>query len=102
MTSSRIASKVILDLIDDAYTNVMGHLSFHEDSVIADGKFFWAGKSGVNVHTVNVGNHQQTWGVLGAALFALGDFMFRIGMEAGACYFTIIDENNQVGRGAIV
>lgn len=101
MTSPRIASNVILNLIDDAYTNVMGHLSFHGDSVIIDGMFFWAGEGGVNIHTFNDGNHQQTWGVLSSALYALGDFMFRIGTEAGACYFTITDGNHIVGRGVI-
>lgn len=102
MTSSTIASKVILDLLDEAYITVMGHISFHGDSIIADAGFFWAGENGVDLHTFNTNNHQQTWGVLGAALFALRDFMFKIGTEAGACYFTIIDGNNQVARGSII
>ena len=102
VTSSSIASKVILNLLDDAYTNVMGHISFHGDSVIADAKFFWAGENGVNLNTFNTNNHQQTWRVLGAALFALGDFMFKLGTEAGACYFTIIDGNNEVGKGTVM
>ena len=90
-----------MNLLDEAHTNVLNHISFHGDSVIADGFFSWQGEHGVMLETFNTDNHQQTWGVLGAALYALWDFMQKIGTEAGACYFTIIDGNHQVGRGVI-
>ena len=88
----------MLNLLDEAYNNVMGHISFYADSVIADGAFFWVGENGVSLKTINTNNHQQTWGVLGAALYALGDFMYKLGAEAWECYFTIIDGNAEVGK----
>ena len=50
---------------------------------------------------MNANNHQQTWGVLGAALDAVGLFMRQNGGGAGTAIFSIFDGTNMVGTGSI-
>ena len=56
----------------------------------------------MSVDTVNANNHQQTWGVLGAAIAALASYM-QEGVEAGpgSAYFVIFDGENEVGVGMV-
>ena len=45
---------------------------------------------------MNTGNHQLTWGVMGAAVEALTNFMVLYGF--GPAVFLIYDGGNLVGR----
>ena len=56
--------------------------------------------NGVELETWDSNNHQQTWGVLGAALEALDDYM-RVRGGYGAAQFTILDGQNEVGVGRL-
>ena len=80
---------------------MLSHIAIHGDGLIADGQFNWAGAAGLVLRTANANNHQQTWGVLGAALDALGAFTQQNQMVAGAAIFSIFDGMNMVGLGSI-
>lgn len=57
------------------------------------------GLGGVGVNAWNADNHQLTWGVLGAALTALLDYMRIFGN--GAITFNIFDGTHMVGHGTV-
>lgn len=80
---------------------MLGHIAIHGDGLIFDGQFNWAGAAGLMLKTANANNHQQTWGVLAAALEALLEFMRQNQMVAGAAIFSIFDGRNLVGLGSI-
>ena len=67
------------------------------------GLLIWMGgglvANGFGLLTWDSNNHQQTWGVLGAALEALEDYMRGAGY--GQVLFTIVDGPNQVGEGML-
>lgn len=48
----------------------------------------------------NSNNHQLTWGVLGTALVAIGDY-FELNGGWGAVEFAVWDGDYEVGRGRI-
>ena len=54
----------------------------------------------VALWVTNSNNHQLTWGVLGTALVAIGDYFEKNG-GWGAVQFTIWDGDNEVGRARI-
>ena len=55
---------------------------------------------GLALNVVNSNNHQTTWGVLGAALTALEDYMQSMD-KWGTAEFTIFDGTNEVGKGTL-
>lgn len=69
------------------------------DHAIAGGVFRWAGEEGLELRVHNANNHQTTYGVLGAAMSALVDYMGQNGYAAGS--FKIYDGTNYVGDGTI-
>lgn len=50
---------------------------------------------------INTNNHQLTWGVLGAAIDALRDYMSQAVTGPGESWFSIFDGQNEVGMGTI-
>ena len=72
--------------------------------------FFWLtdncggglgiGERGLVLKVANSNNHQATWGVLGAALTALQDYM-RSQDAWGTAEFTIFDGKYEVGKGTL-
>ena len=51
---------------------------------------------------MNAANHQQTWGVLAAAVEALeGAMMWGGGMGPGCGYFLVFDGGREVGVGVL-
>lgn len=99
--TKNIAGAAVLNLLDDAYTTVLSHIVIHGDGLIVDGQFSWRGAAGLVVRTANANNHQQTWGILGAALNAVGNFMRQNHIGAGPAIFSIFDGKNLVGTGSI-
>ena len=49
----------------------------------------------------NTNNHQLTWGVLGAAIDALGEYMHQAVTGPGEGWFSVFDGQNEVGMGTI-
>ena len=68
------------------------------DQPIPNGGFVASGYDLV-LWTRNANNHQQTYGVLGAALNALNNYMFT--EQIGTCTFSIYDGENMVGTGGL-
>lgn len=56
--------------------------------------------TGLVLNVANANNHQTTWGVLGAALSALKDFVAESGGFTSAT-FEIFDGVNQVATGTL-
>ena len=78
---------------------VLEYMQMLGDGVIPGGKIQWVGEDDLLLFVKNAANHQVTWGVLGEALMALGDYMSKFGY--GAATFAIFDGNSQVGQGTI-
>ena len=101
-----ITGVAVTNLLDAANDYITTHISLYQDSNIAGGSFEWTGANNLLLQIVNTNNHQVTWGVLGAAVEALGNFMrlWPPGKEAAlgyAVYFTITDGGTQVGVGTL-
>lgn len=64
---------------------------------------FQYGISNAQVYAANSNNHQMTLGVLGAALTALAEYCTHLqdttGVAPGEIHFTVVDGDNEVGRG---
>lgn len=98
-TARVIAGGAVMDLLNDAYTNIMDRIETLGDGNINGGS--WAyNQVGLALRARNANNHQTTWAVLGAAIDALMDYMGTSGFE-GACTFAIHDGDYQVGTGAL-
>ena len=84
-----------------AYNSVVAHISTSGDGLVPAGMFQVSnGATGMELLCVNAENHQITWGVLGAALNALEDFM-NSNQIWSAATFGIFDGENQVGVGSL-
>ena len=64
------------------------------------GGAFTAMSEGLGIWVKNSNNHQLTWGVLGTALVAIGDYFEQNG-GWGAVQFRIWDGDNEVAIGRI-
>ena len=53
------------------------------------------------LRTINTNNHQLTWGILEAAINALGKYMSQAVMGPGEGYFSGVDGANKGGMGAV-
>ena len=78
---------------------VLDYIELLGDDVIPNGLIEWPGTDGILLSVRNAANHRVTWGVLDAALTALGDYMSKFGY--GVARSGIFDGNNQVGQGTI-
>ncbi|MCJ1305346.1 hypothetical protein MMC08_008160, partial [Hypocenomyce scalaris] len=92
-----IASSSVVQVLTACYSAVASHILQDGDGVIEGGAFSWQGNNGITLSTMNTNNHQNTWGVIGAAIIALQDFMQENGY--GGATFSIWDGPNMVGRG---
>lgn len=71
--------------------------------------FNWYGQQGRALSIINADNHQCTWGVLGAAVLALGEWVrAEEGVGGGAaawgwrgCYFVVSDGMREVAMGTL-
>lgn len=63
--------------------------------------FNWYGGQGRALSVIDAANHQCTWGVLGAAVRALGEYMREGERGVGGCYFIISDGMREVALGTL-
>lgn len=88
-------------MILDSYNSTVLHLRESGDGLVPGGLFrLNDGVTGAEIRCMNSNNHQITWRVLGAALYALEDFMNEHQIWSGAI-FDIYDGENRVGVGSI-
>lgn len=101
MSDNPVPAVFIDDLLQDSYAAISHYLHAIGDGLVVGGTFVWEGAGGLYLRTDNVNNHQQTYGVLAAALRALRDYMGVGGVGFGAAWFNIFDGGVEVGIGAI-
>ena len=90
---------IVLNILDGVYGFCWSMIQRYGDHEIAGGAFHWVGENGFDLRVRNANNHQTTYGVLGAAMSALADYMGEYGHAAGT--FSIHDGTNIVGAGEI-
>lgn len=66
-------------LLERAHSAIMLRIASIGDGLLSSGSFHISGSNNLVLSTRNANNHQQTWGVLGAAIGALQDFMNQNG-----------------------
>lgn len=96
---SEIVGHAVPDILDDAYDALKRHIDILGDGPIPDGFFLWESIYGPRLSTWNSNNHQQTFGVLAAAISALTNYMRT--KYFGAVTFWIFDGTHEVGKGTI-
>lgn len=99
MPEGSTTSPLILSMLRDAIILIDNHLQQHGDGPIEDGTFHFS-DYGVSWLSINRNNHQQTWGVLAAAVEALTQYMMTHSTY-GSVSFGIYDGRNQVGEGTL-
>lgn len=100
-----IPAEPLQHLLGEAFTAILNNVQAHGDGLVPTGVFSFYGPAvgghmGCSLHVWNTNNHQITWGVLGAALNALWEYMYANARHGGAD-FEIYDGPNQVALGAI-
>ncbi len=100
-------SDTLLGLLNQAYETALSRIALHGDNVVATslvygmiGSIVYLSSSGMMLRIANANNHQTTWGVLGAAMKALRNF---VGEHGGfdMADFVIYDGENQVAMGTM-
>ena len=94
------ATSPVSALLTAGLNIIMYEMEQSQDGPISGGSFTrFSTASGLALQAWNANNHQVTYGVLGAALSALADYMNLGGW--GSCTFSIWDGGNQVGLGQV-
>lgn len=94
-----IPAEEVFKMLDGVYYLCLNMIRHYGDQPIAGGSFLWVGNNQFELRVRNANNHQTTYGVLGAAMLAVKDYMGRFGYYTGT--FTIFDGINHVGDGTI-
>lgn len=89
----------VIKMLSDALEQVNTHIATHGDGVVPEGAFDYQAL-GFSWYSVNVNNHQQTFGVVGQAIDALITFMLNYS-SYGMAQFSIYDGDNHVGTGTL-
>ena len=100
LMKSRMPGIAILQFLNDAYNLITDHISNAGDGVISGGAFNLE-VNGIGMSTINTNNHQQTYGVLAAAVEGLSHYFYNNQDAFGAVYFYIFDGANEVGQGQL-
>ena len=94
-----IAQNLLYTLLRGAYVQAYNEVNQGSDGPLPGGTFT-ATTGNIVLRVWNANNHQTTWGVLGAAVWAVSSFKTTNNVY-GAVNFNIYDGNNQVGQGTI-
>ena len=88
-------------MLDRAISDIRNHINIHQDGEIGDNGFRRLGGDALTLTANDANNHHLTWGVLGAALEAVKNYMSQSDNRFGMVYFSIFDGENQTGHGSI-
>lgn len=113
------AGTAVQALLETAHTAIMTRIENIGDGPVSSGVFRIGGDENIVLYTRNANNHQQTWGVIGAALGALQDYMNHNGelpnwpvekgrfntnndlLGFGQAAFDVFDGENEIATGTI-
>ena len=99
--ASAISGASVEALLSSCYDAILQHISALGDGLVPSGVFSWPpGVNNLALHVWDTNNHQVTWGVLGAALSALENFMGDSD-EWGGATFLIYDGGVEVATGVL-
>lgn len=90
---------MLLSMLRDAVVSINDHIRQNGDGPIQGG-FFNYMEYEASWSSFNANNHQQTWGVVGASIVALAQYMIEKNTY-GPATFRIMEGANQVGHGTI-
>ncbi len=93
-------ANVVADLLDQAIAYVQNQAAL-QDGIIGTAGYRRLGAQALTLLAEDANHHQLTWGVLGAALQAVKEYMSQSGNSFGTAYFSIYDGDNQTGKGSI-
>lgn len=101
---SNLQAQGILAVLANALFGVQDHIAQHGDGLLQHGIFMFDLLAAENIdchfYAANGNNHQLTWGVVGAAIQALSNYMLTEA-NAGVATFTIFDAGTEVGFGSV-
>lgn len=95
-----IAAGAVNNLLNWAYGSIFTHIHNVGDGLVQSGSYKVI-IDGVELCMQNVNNHQQTWGMIGAAISALAGFQNTGPLGPRAVNFQIYDGRYLVGAGYI-
>lgn len=87
-------------LLLSAYSAVLHQIETHGDGQLPQGHYTLQ-EHGLELTFVDANNHQQTWGVVGSALMAIGEYFAQHLHSFGAITFAVFDGPHMVGTGAL-
>ena len=87
-------------LLVTAYSSVLHQINTHGDGLLPGGHYT-VQEDGLELTFVDANNHQQTWGVVGSALMAIGEYFAQYLGAFGAITFAVFDGPHHVGTGAL-
>ena len=90
----------VLSLVQNAVVNIQTHIAQAGNDLIPGGIYTFdsrTGRADCEGYTTDSHNHRQTWGVVGAALLAVADYMLS-NNNMGKAEFTIYDGGTEVGQ----
>lgn len=97
----------VSNLIDNSITNIKNHINSVGDGVIGKpygqliGSSLYPTQIYLELTASDANNHNLTYGVLGAALEAVKDYMSLPSVHLGLVKFKIYDGENQTGEASI-
>ena len=100
---SAIPGPAVYSVLENAYDAILNVINTVGDGVIRSGSYRYVSQ-GLELYTENTNNHQQTWGVLGAAVSALQQYMESVEWNQGdpaSVQFSIYDGANEVAMGTL-
>lgn len=98
-----VAQTSIMYLLRNAAIDVQARIARNGDGLVQNGVYMYDWNTqgyDCQWYCCNSNNHQQTWGVVNAAIGAVWDYMLEKN-NIGAASFAIFDGGNEVGRGTI-
>ncbi|KAA6410968.1 MAG: hypothetical protein FRX48_05279 [Lasallia pustulata] len=87
-------------LLVTAYSTVLQQIETHGDGLLPQGHYSLHA-DGLELTFFDANNHQQTWGVVGSALMAIGEYFAQYLGDFGAVTFAVFDGPHMVGTGAL-
>ena len=95
-----LPSSAVIDLLEESFHTIHDTIRKLGDGLLTGGLFQWSTTTDYVLQAWSNNNHQTTWGVLGAAVTALINYMTARNIY-GAVSFFIYDGFNEVGAGQI-